>query len=208
MSDVAASGGYYMAACADTIVASPQTITGSIGVFGLVPNAGKLMKDKLGITNEYVGTGKFSDFGRIDRKMTDGEFAIIDGMVGRIYDVFKSRVSEGRGITVEMVDSIGQGRVWTGRMAKEIGLVDVLGGIQDAIAIAQFKANLKGYTLVEYPKNKSLVEQIFGKVSGEEAAKMILKQEMGASYDTYQKIRQLSQMTGVQALLPYEILLK
>jgi len=208
MSDVAASGGYYMAACADTIVASPQTITGSIGVFGLIPNAGKLMKDKLGITNEYVGTGRFSDFGRIDRKMTEGEFEIIDGMVGRIYDVFKSRVSQGRGITVQMVDSIGQGRVWTGRMAKEMGLVDVLGGIQDAIAIAQYKANLKEYTLVEYPKNKSLVEQIFGKVSGEEAAKMMLKKEMGESYDTYQKIRQLTQMTGVQALLPYELLLR
>lgn len=208
MSDVAASGGYYMAACADTIVASPQTITGSIGVFGLIPNAGKLMKDKLGITNEYVGTGKYSDFGRIDRKMTEGEFEIIDGMVGRIYDVFKSRVSEGRGMTVDMVDSFGQGRVWTGRMAKEIGLVDVLGGIQDAIAIAQYKANIKSYTLVEYPKNKSLVEQIFGKVSGEEAARMVLKSEMGASYDTYQQIRKLSQMSGVQALLPYELLLK
>jgi protease-4 len=117
-------------------------------------------------------------------------------------------VSQGRGITVQMVDSIGQGRVWTGRMAKEMGLVDVLGGIQDAIAIAQYKANLKEYTLVEYPKNKSLVEQIFGKVSGEEAAKMMLKKEMGESYDTYQKIRQLTQMTGVQALLPYELLLR
>lgn len=208
MSDVAASGGYYISCLADTIVAYPQTITGSIGVFGLFPNAQKLMNEKLGITTEYVGTGAYSDFGRIDRKLTNDELGVIDGMVGRVYETFLKRVSEGRSMTVEMVDSFGQGRVWTGTMAKERGLVDVLGGMNDAVAIASYKAGLKTYSLDEYPKSKSFIEEIMGKLNKEETARLMLKKELGTTYDTYLKIRKLTEYSGVQALMPYEVNLK
>lgn len=208
MSDVAASGGYYIACAADTIVAYPQTITGSIGVFGLVPNAQKLLNDKLGINSEYVGTGNYSDFGRIDRAMTPQEYAIIDGMVGRVYETFKKRVGDGRGMSVEMVDSFGQGRVWTGTMAKERGLVDVMGGYQKAIDIAAFKAGLKEYSISEYPKNRSVFEELMGKFNQEETARNMLKKELGSTYSTYLSIRRLNELSGVVAWFPYEILFK
>jgi protease-4 len=208
MSDVAASGGYYISCMADTIVAYPQTITGSIGVFGLFPNAEKLMHDKLGITSEYVGTGAYSDFGRIDRKLTNDELGVIDGMVGRVYETFLKRVSAGRSISVEMVDSFGQGRVWTGTMAKERGLVDVLGGMDKAIAIASHKAGLKNYEIEEFPKSKSFFDEVMGKLNKEETARAMLRKELGSTYDTYLKIRKISEYSGVQALMPYEIQFK
>lgn len=208
MSDVAASGGYYISCMADTIVAYPQTITGSIGVFGLFPNAQKLMNDKLGITTEYVGTGAYSDFGRIDRKLTNEELGVIDGMVGRVYETFLQRVSEGRSISVSMVDSFGQGRVWTGTMAKDRGLVDVLGGMNEAMAIAAYKAGLKSYEVEEYPKSKSILEEFMGKLNKEEAARAMLRKELGTTYDTYLKIRKITEYSGVQALMPYDIQFK
>lgn len=208
MSDVAASGGYYISCMADTIVAYPQTITGSIGVFGLFPNAQKLMNDKLGITTEYVGTGAYSDFGRIDRKLTNEELGVIDGMVGRVYETFLQRVSDGRSISVSMVDSFGQGRVWTGTMAKDRGLVDVLGGMNEAMAIAAFKAGIKSYEVEEYPKSKSILEEFMGKLNKEETARAMLRKELGTTYDTYLKIRKITEYSGVQALMPYDIQFK
>jgi protease-4 len=203
MSDVAASGGYYIACAADTIVVSPNTITGSIGVFGLMPNAQKLLNDKLGITSDYVGTGELSEFGRIDRPLTADEFSIMDGIVGRVYDNFIRRVSDGRGIEVAMVDSIGQGRVWTGEMAIERGLVDVVGGLDKAVQIAVYCSKLKKYQIAEYPKADNKIQEILNSLSGSKSAHAMLKAELGESYETYNQIRKVSQMNGVQALMPY-----
>lgn len=202
MAEVAASGGYYIASPADTIVAHPYTLTGSIGVFGLIPNMQKLLNEKLGINQDYVTTGEFSDFGRIDRRMKKEEEEMIQNLVERIYDKFLTNVSTGRNIPKNEVDSIGQGRVWTGAQAQKIQLVDVLGGIDKAISIAKFKAKLKDCKIVEYPHQKSQFEQIMELFSGDEKARIALKSELGEYYQWYSAIKLLSNTKGVQTRLP------
>jgi protease-4 len=205
MAEVAASGGYYIAAPADTIVAHPYTLTGSIGVFGLMPNMQKLLNDKLGINYDYVKTGEFSDFGRLDRALTPAEYALIQGMVERIYDKFLTRVSDGRSIPKNLVDSIGQGRVWTGEQAKKINLVDVLGGMDKAIEIAKWKAHLKECRLVEYPEPKSQFDEIISSLKGEEQAKAALEAEFGEFYTLHKTIQSLSKTSGIQARLSFQL---
>ncbi|HBY21287.1 MAG TPA: signal peptide peptidase SppA, partial [Clostridiales bacterium] len=143
MGNYAASGGYYIACMADTIVASPTTITGSIGVFGLYFNFKKLLNDKLGITTEAVKSNKFADLGIPDKPLSESHKLIIQNRLDDIYNGFITKVSEGRKLSINHVDSIAQGRVWTGREAKEIGLVDIVGGLNKAIEIAAKKANVK-----------------------------------------------------------------
>lgn len=213
MGDVAASGGYYIAAPAQTIVAEPTTITGSIGVFGLVPNAQELLNNKLGVNFEYVGTGKHSDAGRIDRNMTVEERAYIEQMIDKIYDTFLARVSEGRKLTKEEVHEVAQGRVWTGAMAKEKGLVDELGGLEDAIELAAESAKLKEYKIREYPKAQDPITEMIKKLSGEISVKQQLKkavEEMGfASYASYiAQFEEWGKKQTVQALMPYSIQVK
>lgn len=205
MAEVAASGGYYIAAPADTIVAHPYTLTGSIGVFGLVPNMQKLLNDKLGINYDYVKTGEFSDFGRLDRALTSEETEVIQTMVERIYDKFLTRVSVGRSIPKNQVDSIGQGRVWTGEQGKKLNLVDVLGGMDKAIEIAQWKAHLKEYRLVEYPVQKTQIEEILASLTGEEQTKLALEAELGEIYQWHKTIKSLSKTTGIQARVPFHL---
>ncbi len=205
MAEVAASGGYYIAAPADTIVAHPYTLTGSIGVFGLMPNMQKLLNDKLGVNYDYVKTGEFSDFGRLDRALTPAEYALIQGMVERIYDKFLTRVSDGRSIPKNLVDSIGQGRVWTGEQAKKINLVDVLGGMDKAIEIAKWKAHLKDCRLVEYPEPKSQFDEIISSLKGEEQAKAALQAEFGEFYTLHKTIQSLSKTSGIQARLSFQL---
>ena len=205
MAEVAASGGYYIAAPADTIVAHPYTLTGSIGVFGLLPNMQKLLNDKLGINYDYVKTGEFSDFGRIDRALTPAEYQVIQHLVENIYDKFLTRVSKGRNMPKNMVDSIGQGRVWTGEQGKEINLVDVLGGIDKAVAIAKWKAKLKDYRIVEYPQPKSQYEELLSMFSGDEQTKMALKTEFGEFYTLHKTLQSLSKTSGIQARVPFLI---
>ena len=213
MSDVAASGGYYIATPARKIVAEPTTITGSIGVFGLIPNAQKLLNDKLGIEFEYVGTGKHSDIGRIDRDMTLQEREYIESIIDKIYDTFLSRVAEGRKMTKEQVHEVAQGRVWTGVMAKEVGLVDELGGLEKAIEIAAKEANLTEYKLKEYPKVQDQLELIVNKMTGntsfQSKVKEMTKYTGFESYAHYlSEFEKFGTKHSVQAIMPFDISVK
>lgn len=204
MSDLAASGGYYIACAADTIVAQPNTITGSIGVFGLLFNAQKFLNNKLGITFDGVKTGKYSDIGTPTRPLSESERFIIQKEVNNIYEDFISRVSNGRKISLANVDSIAQGRVWSGTEAKQIGLVDVLGGIDTAINIAVRMANLDEYKIVELPGKKEFPQVLIEELMGE--VKMhFVKNELDKEYNYYKQIKSLLNMQGIQARLPFEI---
>ena len=159
MGDYAASGGYYMSCMADTIVAEPTTLTGSIGVFGMIPNL-KGLSEKVGLTFDVVKTNKFADLGVIMRPFNQDEKALIQMSVAQSYDTFISRCAEGRHMTKEAIEKVGKGRVWTGEMAKELGLVDVLGGIDTALEIAVRKAGIEGYTVVSYPAKQDLLSSL------------------------------------------------
>ncbi|POY36043.1 signal peptide peptidase SppA [Solitalea longa] len=204
MGDYAASGGYYISCAATKIYADPNTITGSIGVFGIIPNAQKFFNNKLGVTFDGVKTGEYADMGTISRPLTESERAILQQQVNNTYGTFTKKVAEGRKKTALGVDSIGQGRVWSGIEALEIGLVDKLGGISDAIADAAKLANIKSYRTVSYPSQKSILESFFGNVS-DDIQTSIMKKELGEEYKIYKQIRKISQLNGVQARLPFEI---
>lgn len=204
MGDVAASGGYYIACAADTILAEPNTITGSIGVFGLLPNMKGFFNNKLGITFDGVKTGKYSDFGTGTRPLSADERQIIQVAIDTIYMTFKERVAAGRGMTMEWVDSIGRGRVWTGTQAKEIGLVDVIGGVNEAIAIAKAKAGLEEYKVKEYPKQKDPFEKIMEEF-GFKAEVYLLKKQLGEYYPVWKRIEEIKGMNQVQARMPFDL---
>ncbi len=208
MGDLAASGGYYIACAADTIVASSNTLTGSIGVFGLLFNVKKLMNEKIGITFDKVNTNKFSDIGSSFRDMSQEEKDFIQNGVEDIYGVFIKHVAEGRGMSVAEVDSIGQGRVWSGNNALEIGLVDVIGGLDRAIEIAAEKAGLNRYRIKSLPAQKEPFEEFLEELTGDAAKTKIFgkdETEFSRLYDYY---KTLSNMKGVQARLPFEIIIK
>jgi protease IV len=173
LGDVAASGGYYIVCAADTIVASPNTITGSIGVFGLLLNAQKFMNNKLGITTDVVKTNAHSDLGSVFRPLTDEEIETITAGIESIYGTFLTRVSEGRGISKNGVDSIAQGRVWSAIDGKRIGLVDVYGGLEDAVKLAAAMAKIEKYRTVSLPRLPDPIEQLLQDITGEVRATMI-----------------------------------
>ena len=204
MGDVAASGGYYISCAADSIVAQPNTITGSIGVFGLLFNAQKMFNNKLGITFDTVRTGKFANMGSITRPLSASEKEIIQQQVERIYDTFLSHVADGRKMNKASVDSIGQGRVWSGTDAKRLGLVDALGGINTAIEIASRMAKLETYRTVALPEQKDFLQKILEDFSTETSSS-ITKKELGEGYKYYNQIQSLLKMNGIQARLPFEI---
>lgn len=204
MGDLAASGGYYISCAADRIVAQPNTITGSIGVFGLLFNAGNMFKNKLGITFDQYKTGNFSDLGNMTRSLTEAERTIIQNSVERVYTTFTKRVSEGRNMSIAAVDSIGQGRVWSGTDALAIGLVDTLGGLDDAIAIAARKAKLTNYRITELPEKKDPFQQLLTEIT-EGAETRYLQHRLGAYYNTYRELEHLSRYEGVQARMPFMI---
>jgi protease-4 len=202
MGDVAASGGYYIACAADTIVAQPTTITGSIGVFGLLFNAEELM-NTIGISMETVNTNEFADIGNPARKMTEFEKNNIQQGVNDIYSVFISHVADGRNMSVEEVDSIGQGRVWSGVDALEIGLVDVLGGLDTAIEIAKEKAQLEEYRIISFPE-KDRFQKLFEEFSSEVKIES-MKSRTGFLYSYIKRLKDLETMEGKQARLPFYI---
>lgn len=206
MSDVAASGGYYIAAAADSIFAQPNTITGSIGVLGLVPNLRNLWNDKLGITFDGVKTAKYADFlsGSFDRPLTAEERNILQSEVNNVYDTFTQKVADGREISQARVDSIGQGRVWSGTQAVELGLVDRLGGIDDAVKAAAGMAGLENYRLVQYPAIKQPFESIFS-TSSDKISTWFAKRELGEQYHYLEQLRSFVKNSGIQARLPYTI---
>lgn len=205
MSDVAASGGYYISAPADTIVAHPNTITGSIGIFGLWFNAEGLLNNKLGITTDVAKTGQLSDFLSPVREITPVERNIVQNQVEDGYDVFIDRVSEGRGLHRDSVLNIASGRVWSGIQAKERGLVDVLGGLEDAIEIAAAKAGIEDdYRTVYYPAQKTLLEKILSELS-KDVQTRYMQLKLGSAYTIYQYAEKVKQYEGVMVRLPYDI---
>jgi protease-4 len=204
---VAASGGYYIATPANVIVAEPNTITGSIGVFGMLLNAEKLIKDKLGINVEKVKFGEYADLGSPDRPLTESERAIIQKMVDHTYVDFVNKVAKGRNLRYEQIDSIAEGRVWSGVDAKRIGLVDELGGLDKAIAIAKQKAGIDEYRLIQLPEQKDPIETFLKSLSGEVSA-YSLKQQLGTEYVYYKQLQQLKHKQGLQARMPMEFEIK
>jgi protease-4 len=207
MGAVAASGGYYIAAPADVIVAQPNTITGSIGVFGLMINAKDLLNNKLGIKIETVKFGEFSDLGSPDRPLNEAERKVIQSAIDRVYTDFVKRVSEGRKMTTAQVDSIAQGRVWSGIEAKQVGLVDEFGGLDKAIEIAVKKAKLSEHRVVNLPDLKDPFEEIFKSMSGEASA-YFMKQELGSNYQQYLDAKKALQYQGVQVRMPFTVEVK
>jgi len=204
MGDVAASGGYYISAASRKIFASPNTITGSIGVFGLIFNAQKMLNNKLGITIDTVKTNRLSDFGSMSRPLTAEEKQIFQQGVEKVYDTFTKRVADGRKMKQANVDSIGQGRVWSGVEAKNIGLIDEFGGLNDAIAAAAKMANISKYRTIELPKQKDPFTEILSEL-GNEAETKYLNYKLGDEAKYFNKAQELLKMQGIQARLPYVI---
>ena len=203
MGDYAASGGYYISAAADSIFADPATLTGSIGVFGLIPSFQKLFNEKLGIHFEAVKTAKFADMDvDMDRPLSEEEKGIIQGGVNKIYQVFLKRVADGRKIDVAQVDSIGQGRVWTGEQAVKLKLVDRIGTLDQAIAAAAKKANLENYRISEYPRAKDPFESIWS-TSKDKIKLWLLEDELGDYAKYLSEMKRISQQSGIQARIPY-----
>ena len=209
MSDMATSGGYYIAAPCDTIVADPMTITGSIGVVGIMLNFQDFLDAKLGITTEGVQTGSTSDIFSMVEPMSDYEKSLIQTGVNDTYDRFINVVAEGRNMPAEQVREIAGGRVYTGEVAKDLGLVDLLGGYEDAIQMAAEKAGIveEGYKVRFYPKPKTFLEQFLETYGGDVKAKMV-KAELGEFYPYYEKIKQVESLRGIQARLPFEFEIK
>lgn len=208
MGDYAASGGYYISCAADSIIAEPNTITGSIGIFSILPNMQKFFNDKLGVTFDGVKTGKFADLGDISRPLTPEERMILQNQVNRGYDEFTGAVAQGRHKTQAYINSIGQGRVWTGTQALKLGLVDRLGSINDAIASAAKKAGIKDYKLLSYPQQKGLFSKATSSITAEMKTRT-LQSELGENYRYYMQIKSLQDMMRTpQARLPYEVVVK
>ncbi|HPD86987.1 MAG TPA: signal peptide peptidase SppA, partial [Proteiniphilum sp.] len=188
MGDVAASGGYYIACNADRIVAQPTTLTGSIGIFGMIPNM-EGTAEKVGISTDVVKTNEFGDFGNITRPFNDQEKQLMQNMIERGYDLFLTRCAEGRNMPKDSLALYAEGRVWTGNQAKEIGLVDELGGIERAIEIAAEMANLgKSYVIFEYPKLQSRIEALLDR-SRKDLAAHTMKEYLGESYQLFMLLR-------------------
>ncbi|PID69700.1 MAG: signal peptide peptidase SppA [Flavobacteriales bacterium] len=209
MGDVAASGGYYIACKADEIFAQPTTITGSIGVFALVPNFSKLADD-IGINAEQVSTNTHAVGYTAFEPMTANFKKVTKEAIGRIYNTFLSHVSEGRNMTIAQVDSIAQGRVWTGKQAMEIGLVDEMGGLQEAVAAAAELANISDYRLVNYPRYKTDFSEVFNPWSFLGTKKdEIIKQQTGEPlFKVYNELKRITGQKGIQARMPYLLEIK
>jgi protease-4 len=204
MGDYAASGGYYISCAADTIIAQPTTLTGSIGIFGMFPNPHKLINDKLKLNIETVKTNKLADFGNMSRPFNADERAIMQNYINKGYATFIQRCADGRQMPTTDIEAVAQGRVWTGEMALDLGLVELLGDIELAKEIAAEKAGIESYTLISYPKEQgafdmlldqakeSYIETRLGKIAGQ------FKEEFNLIYN-------LERMNNLQARLPYTI---
>ena len=201
--DVAASGGYYISCAADSIFAEPNTITGSIGVFGIIPNMETFFKNKLGVTFDGVKTGEYADAG-VFHPLNETEKKMIQHSIEMIYEQFKKRVADGRKKDVAYIDSIAQGRVWIGNDAIKNGLIDRFGGLQEAVNCAARLAKLNDYRLREFPAPQNIFDRIFGSSSDNYSAKM--KAELGdENFKIYQEILRIKQITNTaQARLPFE----
>ncbi|MBT3612246.1 MAG: signal peptide peptidase SppA [Flavobacteriales bacterium] len=207
MGDYAASGGYYIACAADSIVANPTTLTGSIGVFGMIPNLSKFYKKKIGITIDTVNTGKYADMG-VNRPLSTFEKNKIQKSISDIYIGFITKVGEGRAMNTTAVDEIGQGRVWTGYDAKEIGLIDTYGGIEKAIDIAAYLAKLENYRVISLPKKKNPFEELSLKLGGEASISDLILSKFGFTTQMNESIEELLKGDRIQARIPFIMELK
>ncbi|MBX2889651.1 MAG: signal peptide peptidase SppA [Saprospiraceae bacterium] len=211
MGDVAASGGYYIASHADSIFAEENTITGSIGVFGVVPMLHKTMKNKLGVTFDTVRTGRHSAFGSPFIEFSSEEDAMIQERVEAVYEDFLKKVSTGRDMSREKVHEIAQGRVWPGKKAKEIGLVDDLGGLDRALSAASKLAGLEKYRTTEFPRTKTGIEQLLDQLTRQKDSddgikSWVVRSELGEMYPIYRTLRDIRRSVGIQARLPFELI--
>lgn len=204
MGDYAASGGYYMACNADTIVAQPTTLTGSIGIYGMFPNTQKLT-EKLGVHFDGVKTNRYADFGSFGRGLNEGEKGLMQRYVNEGYDLFLTRCANGRLMTKEAVDKVAQGRVWTGADALERGLVDVLGGLDTAIGIAARKAQVESYTLQAFPKQSGFLEALLEMNPTVYLQRMYLGGQAAELYSTLQQINHWDCYDPIQAIVPYDL---
>lgn len=204
MGDVAASGGYWISCASHTILADPTTLTGSIGVFGVIPDIGEFMDNKLGITYDNVGTNQYSGFPSIVKPLSSFERNVLQNKVEGVYDMFLHRVSNNRDLTKEEVDEIGQGRIWSGIDAKRLGLVDELGGLQDAIRLASEISDLDEYVVIELPYLKDPIDQLIEQITSGVSAR-VFSAEIGPFYEEYKQLKSIIELKGVQALMPYHV---
>lgn len=203
MGSVAASGGYYIASGASKIIAEPNTLTGSIGIFGMFPNTAGLF-NKLALTTDIVKTNRYADFGDPARPMTDDEKALIQGYIERGYDTFLTRCAEGRGVSKADIDSIGQGRVWTGEQALKIGLVDELGGIERAVELAGELAEIYNYNIMEVSTDHDFLKELLEKQI-EVVKQSVVKDMLGDEYEHFRTLRKVKATYGIQACIPYDL---
>ena len=208
MGDYAASGGYYIACNTDRIFAQPTTLTGSIGIFGIFPNIGGLT-DKLGIKFDNVKTNKYSDFGATYRPMNTEERTILQRYINNGYELFTKRCAEGRNMNIDSLKAIAEGRIYSGTDAMRLGLVDEMGGLEEAITFAAKKANISDYTIKYYPSVKSLIEQI-SDIFSTSVEERIVKSQLGENYRLFRTIQraQTQTTTGIKAIMPYSITVK
>lgn len=207
MGGYAASGGYYISSIADTIVAEPTTLTGSIGIFGMFPSA-KGLADKVGITYDVVKTNQFADFGNIMRPLNTDEQALMQMMVARGYDLFVSRCAEGRHLSKEAIEKVAEGRVWTGEAAKKLGLVDELGGIDKALDIAVKKAAIESYSVVSYPDKEDFLTSLLSTQSANYVESKLLNSKLGSYYKDFSLLKNIEERAMIQARLPFELNIK
>ena len=206
MGDYAASGGYYIACMADKIVAQPNTITGSIGIFGVIPNISGL-NEKLGITYDGVKTNRMSDAISVTRPFTPEERSLMQNYVNRGYELFVKRCAEGRKMKPDQIKAIAEGRVWTGEDALKIGLVDKIGGLNDAIKMAVTKAKLTSYNISEYPEKEDFATK-FMKNFSKDIETRFLKSQLGEQYNAFLQIKNLDKINGIQARMSYDLIIQ
>ena len=204
MGDYAASGGYYISCAADCIVASPITLTGSIGIFGVIPSAEKLLKEKVGLGFDVVKTNPMADFGNMSRTFTPQERVVLQNYVNNGYALFLKRCADGRGVAVEDIAKIAEGRVWTGSKAKEIGLVDELGDLDKAVEIAAQKAGLADYSVKAYPEEKPLIEKLMD-TKKEDYMETMARETFAGYYNSVKFLRNIGNCDNIQARLPFEL---
>ena len=209
MGNYAASGGYWISANADYIFADATTLTGSIGVFGTFPNMQGLLNNKIGLTFDVAKTNENADFGAITQPLTEFQYAKLQENVVQTYDHFTKRVADGRGLRQSYVDSIGQGRVWAGADAIGLGLVDQIGDMEDAIAYAAQKANIADdYKVVELPKQKDFLTRLTESMNGNDKLDAAMRQQLGGYYEYWQGLQNLQKNTGIQARLPFDMVIE
>ena len=204
MGDYAASGGYYISCAADCIVADPTTLTGSIGIFGMFPNLENLLTDKLGLHFETVKTNKFADMGNRTRAFNAEEKVAMQNYINQGYKLFVQRCAEGRGMTTEAIEKIAEGRVWTGAAAKELGLVDELGGLEKAVDIAAEKAGVESYSIISYPSESNFLSTLMNE-GKEDYINGKMVDALGEYYHYLRFVENVKNMDHIQARMPFEL---